>query len=44
MMKKAVEKALSLVGEGYIYGAKGQICSPAFRQQQAEQYPDQAPR
>ena len=42
MMKKAVEKALSLVGEGYIYGAKGQICSPAFRQQQAEQYPDQA--
>lgn len=41
---KAREKALSLVGQGYIYGAKGQICSPAFRQQQAEQYPDQAER
>lgn len=36
------KKALSLVGQGYIYGAKGQICSPAFRQQQADQYPDQA--
>lgn len=42
MQKKVVEKALSLVGQGYIYGAKGQICSPAFRQQQAEQYPEQA--
>ena len=42
MNPKAVEKALSLVGQGYIYGAKGQTCSPAFRQQQAEQYPDQA--
>lgn len=42
MMNKAVEKALSLVGEGYIYGAKGQICSPAFRQQQAQQYPEQS--
>ena len=42
MMKKAVEKALSLVGEGYIYGAKGQTCSPAFREMQAQQYPDQA--
>ena len=40
--KQAVEKALSLVGQGYIYGAKGQKCSPAFRQKQAEQYPDQA--
>lgn len=39
---QAREKALSLVGQGYIYGAKGQICSPAFRQQQAAQYPDQA--
>ena len=37
--EKAKQKALSLVGQGYIYGAKGQICSPAFRQQQAEQYP-----
>ena len=41
-MNKAAEKALSLVGQGYLYGAKGQICSPAFRQQQAAQYPDQA--
>ena len=41
MNKTAVEKALSLVGQGYIYGAKGQTCSPAFRQQQADQYPDQ---
>lgn len=40
--KQAVEKALSLVGQGYIYGAKGQRCSPAFREKQAEQYPDQA--
>ena len=40
--KNAIEKALSLVGQGYIYGAKGQICNPAFRQQQAEQYPEQA--
>lgn len=42
MHKKVVEKALSLVGQGYIYGAKGQTCSPVFRQQQAEQYPEQA--
>lgn len=42
MIQKVVEKALSLVGQGYIYGAKGQTCSPAFRQQQAEQYPEQA--
>lgn len=42
MVKKAIKKALSLVGQGYIYGAKGQTCSPEFRQQQAEQYPDQA--
>lgn len=38
--EKAKQKALSLVGQGYIYGAKGQICSPAFRKQQAEQYPE----
>ena len=42
MIRAVVDKALSLVGQGYIYGAKGQTCSPAFRQQQAEQYPDQA--
>ena len=42
MMQKVIEKALSLVGQGYIYGAKGQICSPDFRQMQAQQYPDQA--
>ena len=41
-MQRAVEKALSLVGQGYIYGAKGQTCSPAFREIQAQQYPDQA--
>lgn len=41
-MKNAIEKALSLVGQGYIYGAKGQICSADFRQQQAQQYPEQA--
>lgn len=40
--KEAKEKALSLVGQGYIYGAKGQKCSPAFRAKQAEQYPEQA--
>lgn len=39
---KMKEKALSLVGLGYIYGAQGQICSPAFRQQQARQYTEQA--
>lgn len=40
--QQAIKKALSLVGQGYIYGAKGQKCSPAFRQQQAEQYPEYA--
>lgn len=44
MKKDAREKALSLVGQGYIYGAKGQICSPAFREQQAQQYPEQSSR
>lgn len=38
----AISRALSLVGDGYIYGAKGQTCSPAFREQQAKQYPEQA--
>lgn len=40
MNEAVVKKALSLVGQGYIYGAKGQTCSPAFRAQQAEQYPE----
>lgn len=42
MTGAAIEKALSLVGQGYIYGAKGQLCSPAFRNRQAAQYPGQA--
>ena len=41
MIRAVVEKALSLIGQGYIYGAKGQICSPAFRFGQAQQYPEQ---
>lgn len=36
--------AQSLIGQGYIYGAKGQTCSPEFRRQQAEQYPEQSDR
>lgn len=39
---KARGFALSKIGQGYIYGAKGQTCTPAFRHQQAEQYPKQA--
>lgn len=39
---EAAAFAISKVGQGYIYGAKGQVCSPSFRQQQAAQYPDQA--
>ena len=34
--------ARSKIGQGYIYGARGQTCSAAFRRQQARQYPDQA--
>ena len=34
--------ALERIGYGYIYGAKGQKCSVAFREKQAEQYPAQA--
>lgn len=34
--------ARSKIGQGYIYGAKGQTCSAAFRRQQAAQYPEQA--
>ena len=40
--EKVKNKALSLVGQGYIYGAKGQVCTPGFRQGQAAQYPEQA--
>lgn len=40
--KEAAAFALSKVEQGYIYGAKGQVCNPSFRQQQANQYPDQA--
>ena len=39
-MDLIAEFALSRVGDGYIYGAKGQKCSPAFRKIQAEQYPE----
>lgn len=38
---QAAAFALSKVGQGYIYGARGQTCSAAFRRQQANQYPDQ---
>lgn len=38
---KARARARELVGNGYIYGAKGQTCTPAFRSGQAKQYPDQ---
>ena len=34
--------ARSKIGQGYIYGAKGQTCTASFRRQQAQQYPDQA--
>lgn len=40
--EKSAAFARSKIGQGYIYGAKGQTCSAAFRRQQAEQYPDQA--
>lgn len=39
---KAAAFALGKVGQGYIYGAKGQTCTESFRQQQAKQYPEQA--
>ena len=41
-MTPAAAFALDKVGQGYIYGAKGQTCTEAFRQQQAKQYPEQA--
>lgn len=39
---KAAAFALGKVGQGYIYGAKGQTSTKSFRQQQARQYPEQA--
>lgn len=40
--EKARAFALSKIGQGYIYGARGQTCSLAFRKGQAKQYPGQA--
>jgi hypothetical protein len=40
--ERAAAFARSKIGQGYIYGAKGQTCTAAFRRQQAQQYPDQA--
>ena len=40
--ERAAAFAQSKIGQGYIYGAKGQTCTAAFRRQQAAQYPDQA--
>lgn len=40
--EKAAAFALARVGEGYIYGGRGQTCTEAFRQGQARQYPRQA--
>ena len=37
----AKEWAIDHVGDGYIYGSKGQTCSASFRKQQAQQYPAQ---
>ena len=35
--ERAAAFARSKIGQGYIYGAKGQKCSAAFRRQQAQQ-------
>lgn len=40
--EKAAAFALARVGEGYIYGGRGQTCTEAFRKGQARQYPGQA--
>ncbi len=40
MNEKVAAFAISKVGQGYIYGAKGQVCTETFRAQQAEQYPE----
>lgn len=37
--KLAVDQAIALLGDGYIYGATGWTCSLSRRLQQAEQYP-----
>ena len=37
--KAAADKALALVGCGYIYGATGWVCTQARIEQQAKQYP-----
>lgn len=37
-----VQKALSHVGDGYVYGATGWICTPFHLEQQAAQYPQYA--
>lgn len=42
LQERARERARELVGNGYIYGAKGQTCTASFREGQARQYPDQA--
>ncbi len=39
---RAAAFARSKIGQGYIYGAKGQTCTSSFRRQQAQQYPAQA--
>lgn len=38
--KLAVDQAIALLGDGYIYGATGWTCSLSRRLQQAEQYPE----
>ena len=40
--ERAAAFARSKIGQGYIYGAKGQTCTAAFRRQQAQQYHEQA--
>jgi hypothetical protein len=42
MSKAIADKALSLVGCGYIFGATGWICTDAQIEQQAKQYPQYA--
>ena len=42
MQKAIIEKAASLVGCGYIYGATGWICTNARLEAQAKQYPQYA--
>lgn len=44
MMKQVANFAAGCAGLGYIYGATGWVCTPARRQAQAAQYPEQAAR